>query len=114
MKKIIAALLSLNILSATLTASDMSASSQESLFAKKYELTLYYTPWCPYSQKVLTYLQKIHKTLPMKDIQTDLAAKEFLKKEGGKSQVPCLFINGRALYESDTIIDWLSKHKEAL
>lgn len=82
--------------------------------AQKTELMLFYTPWCPYSQKVLNYLKQIHKSVPMKNIQNDPAAKEILKNQGGKSQVPCLFIDGKALYESDSIIDWMANHKDQL
>lgn len=82
--------------------------------AKKTELLLFYTPWCPYSQKVLNYLNQIHKTVPMRNIQNDPQGKELLKSKGGKAQVPCLFIDGKALYESDMIIQWLANHKESL
>lgn len=34
---------------------------------------------------------------------------EYLVKVGGKQQVPCLMINGEALYESDDIIVYLEK-----
>ncbi|NLY37099.1 MAG: glutaredoxin [Tissierellia bacterium] len=33
---------------------------------------------------------------------------------GGKRQVPCLDINGEAMYESKTIFQWLEEHKEEL
>jgi len=82
--------------------------------SQKAELMLFYTPWCPYSQKVLNYLKQIHKSVPMKNIQNDPAAKEILKNQGGKSQVPCLFIDGKALYESDMIIEWMGNHKDQL
>lgn len=77
-------------------------------------LVLYYLPWCPYSQKVLDYLKQIHRTLPMKNLQYDMKSKEELRKIGGKSQVPCLLINGKALYESSAIIYWLSQNKSIL
>lgn len=77
-------------------------------------LMLYYSPSCPYCQKVLNYLNKIGKTVPMKNIQNDKSARNELKNLGGKMQVPCLFIDEKPLYESDTIVDWLSKHKEQL
>lgn len=79
-----------------------------------HELLLYYTPYCPYSKKVLQYLQSIHKQVPMVNVQQDSAAKEELKRVGGKSQVPCLVIDGKAIYESDVIIHWLSQHQDEL
>ncbi len=83
----------------------------------KYEkpvLVLYYSPSCGYSQKVVRYLKQIHKTVPMKNVINDREAKEELRKFGGIMQVPCLLIDGKPLYESDLIIQWLSEHQEDL
>ena len=77
-------------------------------------LVLYYTPSCPYCQKVLNYLKKAHKTVPMKDVRTDPQAKEELRCYGGKMQVPCLFIDGHPLYESQDIINWMEAHQDDL
>lgn len=35
---------------------------------------------------------------------------EDLIKRGGKDQVPCLFIDGKALYESDDIIKYFKEN----
>ena len=91
-----------------------SAPPQTQLTQEKIELMLFYSPWCPYCQKVLTYLTRIHKSVPMRNIQNDPAGKEILIREGGKGQVPCLFIDGKPLYESDDIIQWLSDHTDSL
>ena len=32
-------------------------------------LTLYYAPWCYYCQKVINYLKRINKQVPLKDVQ---------------------------------------------
>jgi glutaredoxin len=48
--------------------------------------------------------------LPMKDTHQNPAYKEELFKIGGKTQVPCLVIDGKAMYESLDIIDWLKKN----
>lgn len=77
-------------------------------------LILYYTPSCPYSLKVLNYLKAQNKKIPLKNVSNNPQAKEELKKYGGKLQVPCLFINGQPLYESNEIIQWLSQHLDAL
>jgi glutaredoxin len=87
---------------------------QQAIAREKPQLLLYYLPWCPYSQKVLDYLKQIHKTLPMKNLQQDNSGKEELRKIGGKAQVPCLIINGKAMYESATIMQWLSQNKSSL
>lgn len=46
--------------------------------------------------------------LPLKDVSADKEALNTLIATGGKNQVPCLFIDGVPLYESDDIIDYLA------
>ena len=45
---------------------------------------------------------------------TDSNATTELIQIGGKTQVPCLIIDGQALYESDDIIDWLKKNYRSI
>ena len=80
---------------------------EELFMSEKHELTLYYFNECPYCQKVLSYLQEAKKTVPMKNTKENNDFREELKEQGGKTQVPCLMIDGKALYESDDIISWL-------
>ena len=54
----------------------------------------------------MNFLEKNNISVPMKNIHEEAGAKEELIRIGGKSQVPCLVINGKALYESDDIIKW--------
>lgn len=63
---------------------------------------------CPYCRKVQAYMRSAGIELPTRDIGVDTAAREKLVREGGKQQVPCLFIDGKALYESDDIIAYLA------
>lgn len=68
--------------------------------------TLYYKKACPYCQKVLRYMDERKITMDTRDTlqpgnQNDLV------RIGGKKQVPCLVIKGKALYESDDIIAYL-------
>jgi glutaredoxin 3 len=74
------------------------------------ELRLYYMPTCPYCRKVLTFMEKAGIVLPLRDTQSDVAARQELLQIGGKTQVPCLVIEGRTLYESDDIIQWLKNN----
>lgn len=78
------------------------------------DLMLYYSPYCPHSREVLDYLDQIHKTVPMKNVYENKTYKEELRKEGGKMQVPCLIIDGKPLYHSADIIQWLSQHQDRL
>lgn len=71
------------------------------------ELILYKADWCPYCAKVMRFLDDAGISLPMRDID-GLGVAEELISIGGKRQVPCLVIDGRALYESDAIIEYLS------
>lgn len=46
------------------------------------------------------------------DIYKSVADHERLIHDGGKDQVPCLLIEGRPLYESMDIIEWLNVHPQ--
>lgn len=76
------------------------------------ELMLYYSSSCPYSRKVLRYLDSIDKTIPMKDVSRNSQAKKELKEMGGEKLVPCLCIDKKPLYDTAAIIEWLSSHRE--
>ena len=69
---------------------------------------LYYKKTCPYCQKVLRFMDENKITMDTRDTlqpgnQNDLV------HIGGKKQVPCLVIGGKALYESDDIVAYLRK-----
>jgi glutaredoxin 3 len=70
------------------------------------DLVLYYSPWCPYCQKVIRFMESNDIQIEMRPT-SDSDAKETLMQVGGKNQVPCLFIEGKPLYESDDIIEYL-------
>ncbi len=72
-------------------------------------LTLYHFAGCPYCQRVRDFLDKEGIKVPMKDIRENPAYRDELIKIGGKPQVPCLVIDGKALYESLHIIEWFKK-----
>ena len=69
-------------------------------------LTLYFMDTCPYCRKVLNFMRQNNISIPMKST-FDPKNQQELIKIGGKSQVPCLVIDGKAMYESDDIIAWL-------
>ena len=60
-------------------------------------LELFYKPTCPYCHKVMSFMEQNNIELPMHDIVADDAARERLIEVGGKRQVPCLFIDGKAM-----------------
>lgn len=76
-----------------------------------YDLVLYYYPTCPYCRKVTRFIEKNNLTeIKLKNINKDQKAEKKLIEVGGKRQVPCLFIDGEPLYESDEIINWLKSN----
>ena len=72
-----------------------------------HDYTLYIRSTCPFCLKVLRYMDQAGITLPTIDINGDRKAADDLVAIGGKQQVPCLLIDGRAMYESDDIIDYM-------
>ncbi len=76
-------------------------------------LILYCSNHCPFTQKVLDYLEETDREVTLKNIDEDPKAKEELIHLGGKKQTPCLFIDGVPLYESDDIIDWFKENGDA-
>lgn len=70
-------------------------------------LELYYMPSCPFCKKVLRVIDKLELNIPLKDVSTDKEAENKLLEVGGEDQVPCLFIDGKAMYESMDIINYL-------
>jgi glutaredoxin 3 len=68
------------------------------------ELVLFSSRTCFFCHRVLDWAHKLQIPLTVKDTREDRQAKKTLVSVGGKRQVPCLFINGKPLYESNDII----------
>jgi glutaredoxin 3 len=75
--------------------------------AEKPELTLYYFSECPYCQRVLKTIRDLGLSVELRNIRETAAYREELIRGGGKSQVPCLFIDSKPLYESQDIMAYL-------
>lgn len=73
-------------------------------------LELYIMPGCPFCRKVLSYMERQGIEIPLRDITANPNDRSTLQNVGGKVQVPCLFIDGKPLYESDDIIAYLKDH----
>ena len=74
------------------------------------DLVLYYKTTCPYCRKVISFMEAHGLSLPTVNVDVETGARQTLAEKGGKVQVPCLFIDGRPLYESDDIIAWLKQN----
>ena len=74
------------------------------------QFELYFKPDCPYCLKVLNFFSenKIIKfpSYNIEDQTSGAENKRKLEEVGGKVQVPCLVIDGKAMYESDDIIEY--------
>ena len=74
------------------------------------DFVLYYMPTCPFCQKVIAFMKKNEIEVLMKDTLSNPAFRQELLEIGGKTQVPCLVIDGKALYESEDIILWFKEN----
>ena len=70
------------------------------------ELILYYKPTCPFCREVLNFMEQNNISVTLKNTNESSAVRDELRALGGKTQVPCLVIDGKALYESADIIQW--------
>ena len=76
------------------------------------ELKLYMFETCPFCRKVLNEIESSGRTdVELHNIHKSELDRMELISVGGKQQVPCLFIDGKPLYESQDIIDWLREHR---
>ena len=75
------------------------------------KLELYKMDTCPFCRKVMRAIDELGRTdIEMHDIIESAEDKARLIRDGGKMQVPCLFIDGKPMYESDDIVAWLREN----
>ena len=75
-----------------------------------HQLKLYYYSGCIYCDKVFQYMDEHKIVIDSVDMMEDVSEMEVLTQIGGKAQAPCLVIDGKPLYESDDIIQWLGEN----
>jgi len=71
---------------------------------------LFYRSTCGYCLKVLRFISQSDISLPLKNVSENPEVRQELITIAGKTQVPCLVVNGEPLHESDSIIEWLKEH----
>ena len=77
----------------------------------KLELFMFET--CPFCRRVLNYLEESGRTdVELHNIRKNEEDRRRLIEVGGVEQVPCLFVDGVAMYESLDIIAWLKEHPQ--
>ena len=78
------------------------------------ELKLYMFDTCPYCRKVINEIESSGRTdIEYHNIHKNELDRLELISVGGNQQVPCLFIDGKPMYESDDIIEWLRANPQA-
>ena len=85
----------------------MNASTLCDRQGKPIQLTLYKSDRCSFCRLVMRVVDELDLPLNTRDTNDEPGARKELLDVGGKTQVPCLLINGRPLYESSDIIDFL-------
>ena len=73
-------------------------------------LVLYKYDACPFCRYVMSALVDLQLTLEIRDTGAIPMLDANSSRSGGKSQVPCLFIDGQPLYESRDIIQYLRRY----
>ena len=67
-------------------------------------------PYCPFCVKVEKYIENRNLNIPQKNTIADMEARRELISLTGKTQVPCLVIDGEPLLESNDIIQWFEEN----
>lgn len=77
-------------------------------------LELYYFDSCPYCQRVLKAIDKLKVKVSLLDIHEGNAHLKKLMDVTGRKTVPCMFIDGKPMFESLDIIAWMENNIEKL
>ena len=78
-------------------------------------LVLFKFDSCPFCQRVQRQLEPLGlaQDIELRDTRQDPKARAQLQEETGRTQVPCLFINGKPLFESSDISAYLQAYSQA-
>ena len=75
------------------------------------KLKLYYFPQCPYCVRVLMAIRELNITsIELCDIHENQDHNHFHIKTTGRTTVPCLYIDGKPMFESADIVAWLKSN----
>ena len=71
---------------------------------------LFYRPTCGYCLKVLRFIAQNNIAISLKNISENSEILQELITIAGKTQIPCLVVNGKAMHESNHIIKWFKEN----
>jgi glutaredoxin len=79
-------------------------------------LELYYFPQCPYCQVVLSAMRVtgVEAQVKLHDIHENPSDKQKLIKDTGRSTVPCMYIDGKPMHESQEIAKWIHEYAKEI
>jgi glutaredoxin 3 len=78
------------------------------------KLELYYYEECPYCQRVLRTISELKIQIELKNTRLNSEHRDFHLKTTGMTQVPCLYIDGKPMFESLDIMNWLKENEAIL
>ncbi len=76
-------------------------------------LVLYQFDACPWCQIVLRAIDQLAVDVTLRDTRRDPDAARAHRETTGRTQVPCLYIDGQPLFESADIVEWLRAYAAA-
>ena len=77
-------------------------------------LQLYKFDSCPFCVRVMQLIESLNLKVEMKDIMRNPEDLQQLMSDTGKRTVPCLYIDGKPMFESSDIMDWLQENSDNL
>lgn len=80
---------------------------------QKRDLVLYKYDACGYCARVMRKIDQLGVQVAYRDTRKEPDAREELRQRTGRTQVPCLFIDGEPLFESSDIVAWLEEYAKA-
>ncbi len=78
------------------------------------KLELFYFDACPFCQLVLRAIDELNIKVDYKNIYDDERNLNRLLGDTGRRTTPCLYIDGKPMFESADIINWLKENKSKL
>lgn len=82
----------------------------------KKKLELFYFTACPYCQIVLEALRQtgLENDVEYLDTSENPHYRERLLRDTGRATVPCLYIDGKPMFESRDIAAWIHKYAKEI
>lgn len=73
------------------------------------DLVLYKYDSCFYCRRVFQAIERLGVQVEYRDVRDDPAWRADLRERTGRSQVPCLLVDGEPMFESRDIVAWLEE-----